>query len=557
MTASQSRILIVDDEETGRYVKARILRRAGHVILEAGEGAAALRIVKEQAPALVLLDVKLPDMSGLDVCRDIKRIDPSILVLQTSAAFTGKGDKAAGLAGGADAYLVEPVEPEELTSTITALLRLRQAEQSLRRANEGLEQKVLERTRELEDANAQLTAAALDRAKAEEIIRHTQKLDVLGQLTGGIAHDFNNLLMIILGNLETTKRQFARGEPDRKRIDQSIENAVHGARRAAALTQQLLAFSRRQPLAAATTGVDPLVAGLSDVLRRTLGEQVTVEVALSADRWTTYVDRNLLESALLNLAINARDAMPNGGKLTIRTGTIELEEPEKAGLRVPPGQYVTLEVIDTGDGMNSDTAAHAFEPFFTTKDVGHGTGLGLSQVYGFVTQSGGEVTLHSEPGKGTRITIYLPANLDKDATPIPLLLPDETVQGAGEIILMVEDDTDVRNHTTGVLTELGYRVVEAGNGKAALALLKSRADIALLFTDVGLPGGMSGLQLAEEAEKVRPDLPILLTTGYGLTPALSEAGVLADGRLLRKPFTYSELALKLRELLGSPPKKGD
>jgi signal transduction histidine kinase len=529
-------ILIVDDNETGRYVKAHVLRRNGHEVLEAGTGKEGLKLVKERMPALVLLDVKLPDGSGLDVCRTIKQVDPSVLVLQTSAAFTGRQDRAAGLAGGADAYLIEPIEAEELTSNITALLRLRQAEQALRRSNEELERRIQERTQELADANAKLCEEANERAKAEEIIRHTQKLDVLGQLTGGIAHDFNNLLMIILGNLETAKRQFVRKDPDNGRIERSVENAVHGAERAAALTQQLLAFSRRQPLAPATTNLDQLVAGISDVLRRTLGEHVTVEVLLSDDRWTIHVDRNQLESALLNLAINARDAMPKGGKLTIRTGHTELDSTEISGVNLPAGQYVTLDVIDTGEGMTSDVAAHAFEPFFTTKDVGHGTGLGLSQVYGFVAQSGGEVTLESEVGGGTRVRLYFPANLAQDTTPRPAQAAPENVEGAGETILVVEDDTDVRNHTMGVLTELGYRVVEASNGKAALAVLQSRSDIALLFTDVGLPGGMNGLQLAEEAEKFRPDLAVLLTTGYGLNPAIDNSSALVEGRLLRKPF---------------------
>jgi CheY-like chemotaxis protein len=556
MTASPpDAVLIVDDDEAGRYVKVRMLQPGGYRLVEAGDGASALRMVAAERPSLVVLDVKLPDMSGIDVCREIKKIDPRILVLHTSAEFTGGHDRVAGAVGGADGYLTEPLAPEELTTTVNALLRLSRAERELRRANEGLEERIQRRTRQIADINERLLAEIHERAKAEEVVRHTQKLDVLGQLTGGIAHDFNNLLMVVLGNLETLRRQLGRPSRDEERIDRAIENASRGARRAASLTQQLLAFARRQPLDPKPLSVSRLVSNMQEMLRRILGESVAVDVTLPDDLWVTHADRNQLENAVLNLAVNARDAMPDGGRLSIRTANVDLDAEAGAPLGIPAGQYVMLDVTDSGRGMTGDVIAHAFEPFFTTKDVGQGTGLGLSQVYGFVSQSGGAVGIDSELGRGTRVRIYLPRFFAGDAAAEAAPPPEHVPLAAGETVLVVEDDVDVRAHTTGILGELGYRVVEAGGGNAALAVLQNREDIALLFTDVGLPGGMNGVQLAEEVRRRRPHLPILFTTGYGLNSILADAGSVPPDKLLRKPFAYAALAAKLRESLSAKPER--
>jgi CheY-like chemotaxis protein len=547
---TQHKILVVDDNQTGRYVKARILKQSGYSVLEAGDGKTALAMIESDNPALVLLDVKLPDMSGIEVCAEIKKTHPSIMVVQTSAAFTGKHDRASGLVGGADSYLIEPIEPEEVIATVASLLRLYSAEQELRTANEGLEGKIQQRTKELAEMNDRLLSEIKERIRAEEIIRHTQKLDLLGQLTGGIAHDFNNLLMVVLGNLESLKRQMAKGDRDEDRLNKTIENAMTGGRRAAALTQDLLTFARRQPLDPKPINSNQLLHNLSDIMKRSLGEQIAVDFKLEKNLWVAAVDRNQLENALLNLAVNARDAMPDGGKLTVETRNIKLGSAEASTLSIPDGEYVMFKVTDTGHGMSPDILEHAIEPFFTTKDVGQGTGLGLSQIYGFVTQSGGEITLESQVGKGTTVSLYLPRSSGTAISLDEVKHTGETPRGHGEKILVVEDDHDVRRQTTANLTELGYNVVAAENGPSALVALKDHLDTELMFTDVGLPGGMSGPELAEKAVHLSPKLKTLLTTGYGLNTVTASSPSIPDSKILRKPFTFYDLAMKLREVIG-------
>ncbi|MGA2043796.1 MAG: response regulator [Roseiarcus sp.] len=391
------------------------------------------------------------------------------------------------------------------------------------------------------------------RRQAEEALRQAQKMESIGQLTGGVAHDFNNLLTIITGNLENLQRRLRSPVPDVATLERLSDGAMRGAQRAVSLTQRLLAFARQQPLDPRPVDVSRLVSGMSDLLRRTIGEQIAVETALAGGLWRASVDANQLEIAILNLAVNGRDAMPDGGKLTIETSNARLDE---AGLadqaELAPGDYVMLTVTDTGSGMSRETLARAFEPFFTTKDVGHGTGLGLSQVYGFVKQSGGHLKIRSEPGEGTTVNIYLP-RLRADEAPateepvarVPRARPDET-------ILVVEDDDDVRAHSCGILRELGYRVLEAANGREALDTLGRAPEVRLLFTDVGLPGGMNGRELAEAAQRLRPDLEALFTTGYA-RDAIVHGGRLDPGvRLVAKPFTFAGIATRLREILDPP-----
>jgi CheY-like chemotaxis protein len=329
-------------------------------------------------------------------------------------------------------------------------------------------------------------------------------------------------------------------------------NAIQGAERAAALTSSLLAFSRRQALNPKPIDANSLIAGMSDLLRRSLGERITVETVVSGGLWRTLVDPNQLENALLNLAVNARDAMPGGGKLTIETANAHLDAHYATDHEeVSAGQYVAIYITDTGTGMNKKIIDQVFEPFFTTKEVGKGTGLGLSQVYGFVKQSGGHVKIYSEVGEGTTVKIYLPRLLAEEAAAELPAKPAEAVAGGhSEIILVVEDEPGVRDHTVETLKELGYRVLEAADGPAALAIIDKQPDIDLLFTDVGLPGGMNGRQLADEAQRRRPTLKVVFTTAYARNAIIHEGRLDPGVHLVTKPFTVAEVATTLRTVLG-------
>jgi PAS domain S-box-containing protein len=418
-------------------------------------------------------------------------------------------------------------------ATQSEIAERKRAEEALRELNAKLEQLVNERTEEL-------------RVK-DEALRQSQKMEAVGQLTGGVAHDFNNLLQIIMGNLEVLERCLPESAGRAMRATQS---AMNGARRARALTQRLLAFSRRQPLDPKPIDVNVLVSGMSDLLHRTLGETIEIETVRAAGLWRVEADANELESAVLNLAVNARDAMPGGGRLTIETANSYIDEAYASGqAEVVPGQYVAISISDTGEGMSADTMARAFEPFFTTKPVGHGTGLGLSQVYGFVKQSGGHVKLYSEPGQGTTVRIYLPrweGDFDYGEAEKNTAVPEGERE---ETILVVEDDDDVRTYSVESLRELGYRVVEAHDGMAALRLLERQPRVDLLFTDVVLPGGMTGAQVAAQARAKRPTLKVLFTTGYARN-AIVHHGRLDKGvQLLTKPYSFKDLAAKVRDVL--------
>jgi signal transduction histidine kinase len=392
------------------------------------------------------------------------------------------------------------------------------------------------------------------RMKAEAALRQAQKMEAIGQLTGGVAHDFNNLLTVILGGLETIARQAESlaGALPAQRIQRSAAMAVHAAERAATLTARLLAFSRRQPLD--PKAIDParLVTGLSDLLQRTLGETIALETVAGAGLWRTLADPGELENALVNLAVNARDAMPDGGRLTIETSNAYLDDDYVATIPEPvaAGQYVLLAVTDTGSGMDAETLSKVFEPFFTTKEVGRGTGLGLSQVYGFVRQSGGHVRIYSELGVGTTVKIYLPRLLGDVAVPAEDVGREAApVHGGDETILLVEDHEDLRTYSHDVLADLGYRVLAAGNGPEALRRLEEDPSIRLLFTDVVLPDGMDGRRLADEVVRRRPEVKVLFTTGYTRN-AIVHNGKLDPGvELLSKPFTAHALGQRVRSLL--------
>ncbi|WP_398491771.1 ATP-binding protein [Variovorax sp.] len=405
----------------------------------------------------------------------------------------------------------------------------------MQHANTQLEERVKARTAELE--------------LAHERLHQSQKMEAVGQLTGGIAHDFNNMLAVVMGSLELLKRRMGDSDP---RAQRYTESAMDGARRAAVLTQRLLAFSRQQPLRPEAIDANKLVAGMSDLLRRALGAEVQLETVLAGGLWRAHADPNQLENVILNLAVNARDAMPEGGRLTIETQNAHLDgHYASTHLGVPSGQYVMIAVTDTGMGMSEEVIAKAFDPFFTTKGVGKGTGLGLSQVYGFVKQTGGHVKIYSEVGHGTTVKVYLPRFAGAGEDGPDAERADEVPLGEmQEVVLVVEDEPAVRQFSVDALTELGYRVLEADGAAAALRQLEAHPEIALLFTDVVMPE-VNGAKLAEEVRRRWPAVKILFTTGYTRN-AVVHNGVLDAGvELIGKPFTLEALAVKVREVLES------
>jgi PAS domain S-box-containing protein len=395
---------------------------------------------------------------------------------------------------------------------------------------------------------AKVTRDLTEKRAIEEQLRQSQKMEAVGQLTGGLAHDFNNLLTGISGSLEVMKVRMAQGRT--AEFDRYFMAAQGAVKRAAALTHRLLAFSRRQTLDPRPTNINRLLSSLEELIRRTMGPHVEVEVVGASGLWPTLIDPNQLENAVLNLCINARDAMPDGGKLTIETANKWLDERAALKHDLPMGQYVSLCVTDTGTGMRPEVIARAFEPFFTTKPLGEGTGLGLSMIYGFARQSGGQVRVYSEVGQGTTMCLYLPRH---DAEVLPdgdetTATPSDPI-GEGEVVLVIDDEPTIRMLIAEVLAESGYAVIEAQDGPAGLRILESNARIDLLITDVGLPGGMNGRQVADAARVSRPDLKVLFITGYAEN-AIMRRGRLENGMfILTKPFQMEILASRIREII--------
>jgi len=433
------------------------------------------------------------------------------------------------------AFRVEPASRRQVAVLFQDITARKRAEAALQQLNETLEARVAE--------------ALAERRIAEEALRQAQKMEAVGQLTGGIAHDFNNMLAVIIGSLRLAQRRASRGDLN---IQEFIDSGLRGAERAANLVSRLLAFSRQQPLAPEHTNANRLLSGMEDVLRRTIPESIRIEFVQSGGLWNIHADPHGLESAIVNLAVNARDAMPDGGKLTIETANTYLDDAYAVThADVSAGQYVMIAVSDTGHGMGQDVLAHAFEPFFTTKGVGAGTGLGLSQVYGFLKQSGGHVKIYSEIGVGTTVKLYFPrlagtasTNPSVSRTPAPAIL-----SGNGQTILVVEDEDEVRRLTHSILRELGYAVLAAGSPADALAILAQNREVALLMTDVVMPD-MNGRKLADEALRLKPDLKILFATGYTRN-AMLHNGTFDDGvELIMKPFTFEALAEKVAKVLG-------
>lgn len=425
----------------------------------------------------------------------------------------------------------------------------KKTEEALRHLNETLEERVIARTRQLAEANHRLQSEMFERERAEEALRHAQKMEAVGQLTGGIAHDFNNMLTGILGSLDLMQRYIANGRA--AEIGRFTEAAMSSANRAAALTHRLLAFSRRQSLDRKPLDPNDLVRSLEDLLSRTTGDHIVLKLQLAADLWPISTDASQLENALLNLVINARDAMPDGGELTVETANIYLDGSDISTLEpVKAGDYVMIAVSDNGSGMTPSVLAKAFDPFFTTKPIGQGTGLGLSMIYGFAQQSGGHLSLDSVPGQGTRVQLYLPRlHVAPAEQPTPTEAVDAPAAIAGETVLLVEDEPAVRMLVLDLLKTLGYTALEAEDAKVALPLLESDQRIDLLITDVGLPG-MNGRQLAEIARQHRPELKVLFMTGY-TQKAVERQGFLEQGMdMVAKPFTVDLLATKIRTMIS-------
>jgi PAS domain S-box-containing protein len=670
------RVLIVDDDEGILFYLRTLLEASGYHVETAVDGAEALAKARCSPPRLVISDLLMPVMDGYALLRrwklDEKLRDIPFVVY--TATYTAPEDEDLANNLGADAFIVKPMEPEQLLTRIRAVRsnaagvrsahmasaddqeivkqysaalvrKLEEKTIQLEVANRALQQEIAERKLAdmrletlIEQANIGIlvhrdfrpilangemarifgygsrdeirnmpdcrllvaegewerieacnkerleggdVAAFYDlkgrrrdgtlidlenrafaiqwddrlavcsmltdvtqQRKVEAQLRQSQRLEAVGQMTGGIAHDFNNLLTIIIGNAELIEEA---GDPHLRGL---AEVARTAAERGAELTSRLLAFSRQQPLDPKATDINLLISRMDGLIRRAIGGQLEIRTVLPGNLWPVFVDPSQLENALLNLAINARDAMPDGGRLTIETGNIRMDDAavaDRGGLA--PGDYLLVTVSDTGTGMDRDTLARAFEPFFTTKEVGKGSGLGLSMVYGFVAQSRGHVRIHSEPGRGTTVRIYLPRAAEGVALAEPELRDGSLPRGS-EKILLVEDDAMVREMVMVQLRALGYRVVSAVSGSQALEVLRREGGFDLLFTDVVMPGGLNGRQLADEARKLTPGLRVIFSSGYA-DGAVDYHGRLDQGvHLLNKPYRRRDLAMRVREALA-------
>ncbi|HEY4403468.1 MAG TPA: response regulator [Xanthobacteraceae bacterium] len=540
------RVLLVDDNADLRSYVSRLLQERGYEVMVATDGEAALRSARERVPDLILSDVMMPRLDGFGLLRAV-RADPQLnaIPLVLLSARAGEEARVEGLDAGADDYLIKPFSARELlarVSTNIAIAHIRNAEQrAMARLNAELEKRVEERTGELAAANRQLLKQIEERERVEATLRQMQRLEAVGQLTSGVAHDFNNLLTVVLGNIGFLEK----GLESNAKAVQRLSFMRNAAERGAKLTSQLLAFSRRQRLEPKPINLNMAVQSMRDLLESTMGGSVQIETVLRQDLWAALVDPTQIELVVLNLAINARDAMQVGGRLTVETSNVTLgpaHRPEEP----PEGDYVMISVGDTGSGMPPDVVAKCFEPFFTTKDIGKGSGLGLSQVLGFAQQSGGGVRIDTRLGQGTTVKVYLPrATAQYRAQPVDEPATPPTPLNGACGILLVDDDPGVREITASMLQEMGHAVVEAGSGGHALDLLDQNPDIELVLIDFAMPG-MNGAELARLMRAKRPDLPMIFLTGYADTTALGDTD---EDHIIRKPFRDSDLMTKIRRVL--------
>ena len=576
------KILAVDDSETFLHELADALREEGYEVVLARSGEEAIDLLSVQSVDCILLDLVMPGMGGQDACRRIKS-DPimrNIPVLM----LTATEDQEAiieGLGAGADDYITKANDFQVLRARVFAQIRRKQFEDENRRIREQILRRELEAaearaaqelaetraalTDELSQKNSELVAAKAQvedyartlenrikerseqLGKVEQQLRQSQKMEAIGQLTGGIAHDFNNLLGIVTGNLDLLIERLEADSESKELAQEALEGALHGA----SLTQQMLAFARRQALQPQLVDLNEALTAMTGMLRRTIRQDIAITMAPADYLWPALCDKHQVEDIILNFAINARDAMPNGGKLLIETANVRLDE-EYAGYNIDlvPGDYVMLAVTDSGTGMPPDVIERAFEPFFTTKPTGQGTGLGLSMVYGFTKQSGGHVKIYSEVGYGTTIKLYLPKAESEVNIAFANVRPDEPARaGRHATILVVEDNPSLRDLAVKMIRGLGYTVYQADDANDALVIMDEK-EIDLLFTDVVMPGGMTGLSLAAAAKERNPKIKILLTTGYSEAFVKSENGDRQQTELISKPYRKQDLASKISDILG-------
>jgi signal transduction histidine kinase/CheY-like chemotaxis protein len=556
-------------ETTGLRLRPELLarlklREAGVLLTTSLEGAPLITTVAAAPRSGWIASIGLPEASLTDPYREqlgsllafglpitILALGAALLLAAYLARVMGALSELAREAGASDrphfelTFLSDANRVGQALQESAAELTARR--QELTALNSTLEDQVIARTAQLLETNARLQEEIARREASEAQLRQSQKMEAVGQLTGGIAHDFNNMLAVILSSLNLLRRRLARGETE---VEQYVQGAIGGAERAANLVRRLLAFSRQHPLSPEPVDANKMLAGMEEVLRRTIPESISIEMVHAGGLWRTFADIHGLENVVVNLAVNARDAMPDGGRLTLETANAYLDEAYAASHDdVTPGQYVMIAVTDTGKGMTPDVTARVFEPFFTTKPPGAGTGLGLSQAYGYIKQSGGHVKIYSEPGVGTTVKLYLPRLMQEAeaaASAKPAIIAAHAC-GARQLVLVVEDDPDVRRLTVDMLSELNYQTLSAENGDSALQLIDAHPDIALIFTDVVMPL-MNGRKLADEAAIRRPGVKVLFTTGYTRN-AIVHNGVLDEGvHLIVKPFTIESLAQKLTDI---------
>jgi signal transduction histidine kinase/ActR/RegA family two-component response regulator len=551
MNASERvNILLVDDQQAKLLSHEAILAEIGENLLKASSARQAFECLLRNEIALVLIDVCMPDLDGFELAgmiREHPRFQTTAIIFVSAVMMTYPDQLRGYQLGGVD-YVPVPVVPELLRAKVKVFLDLYRKTRQLERFNAELEKRVAERTFELQRFNEQLELRIKERTRERETalaqLFEAQKMDTIGQLTGGVAHDFNNLLMAVLGSLSLLEKRL----PEDPRSHRLLQNAVQGAQRGAALTQRLLAFSRRQELEPEAVDVQQLVSGMKELLERALGHGVDLRTQFESTLPPALVDANQLELALLNVALNARDAMPNGGTLMI-SATTHMQTVDAADAALAAGDYVHIKIADDGIGMDQMTLAKATEPFFTTKGPGKGTGLGLSMVHGLAAQSGGLLRINSKPNAGTTIELWLPraetAAAVKAASDAPALIPAPHVGPC--TVLIVDDDMLVMTGISAMIEDLGHTSIEAHSGVEALTKLASNAEIDVVITDHAMPG-MTGLQLARSIQEAYPGLPVILATGYAELPG--DPGSLGILRLA-KPFNQYEIAMAIQSVLGS------